>query len=233
MRRITSEELAERFRGKRVAVVGSAPGVLRNAPDFVDAHDIVVRVNNYKLGRAQGYRCDVFYSFFGGSIRKGSGELRRDGVDLCVCKCPDSMPIDSAWHRVRGKVNGIDFRYIYKQRKDWWFCDTWIPSDEHFLRTFNLLGQHIPTTGFSAIIDVLRLEPRSVYLTGFDFFESGMHNVDELWRRGDETDPIGHRPLVERAWLFSNRHSFPMLFDQCLEQAYDATYRHTTIQHAI
>jgi hypothetical protein len=40
--------LREFFSGKRVAIVGSGPGCLDNDPGFVDSHDVVVRVNNYK-----------------------------------------------------------------------------------------------------------------------------------------------------------------------------------------
>jgi hypothetical protein len=47
----------------------------------------------------------------------------------------------------------------------------------------------------------LRFEPASVYLTGFDFFSSCVHNVNEAWRPGNPDDPIGHAPERERAWL--------------------------------
>lgn len=201
MRFVTFEEAAERFAGKRVAIVGSAPSCARNEPGFVDSHDVVVRVNNYKLGPGQGTRADVFYSFFGASIRKPAAQLQRDGVTLCMAKCPNSKPISSKWHEERGKIYGVDYRYIYKLRAPWWFCDTFVPDDTRFLRGFDLLGQHQPTTGFAAILDVLDAEPATLYLTGFDFFTSGVHNVDEKWRPGDPSDPICHRPDLEAAWL--------------------------------
>lgn len=197
MRFVSFSEAAERIRGKRVAIVGSAPAVLDNAPGFIDAHDVVVRVNNHKCGPAQGFSTDVHYSFYGTSIRKTAKELKQEGVKLCWCKCPNSKPLSSAWHEQRNKPHGVDFRYIYEQRRDWWFCDTFVPDDARFLKTFELLGQHIPSTGFSAIADVLDCGPASVYLTGFDFFSSGMHNVDEPWTPGDPSDPIGHSPERE------------------------------------
>ena len=95
MRFVTFEDAAARLRGKSVAVVGSAPSCLDNAPGFVDGHDIVVRVNNYKLGPAQGQRTDVHYSFYGSSIRKTAAELERDGVKCCMCKCPNAKPLES------------------------------------------------------------------------------------------------------------------------------------------
>ncbi len=218
MRFVSFAEVAERFRGKRVAIVGGAPTVLRNRPGLVDAHDIVVRVNNYRLGDEQGKRCDVFYSFFGGSIKKSANELKRDGVTLCMSKVPNSKPIKSPWHEKNRKPNGVDFRTIYRDRAAFWFCDTFIPDDARFLRAFELLGGHIPTTGFSAILDVLDCGPASLYLTGFDGFTSGLHNVNERWRPGDPTDPIGHRPMLELQWLTQNAERYPFQFDEWLRQ---------------
>lgn len=212
---VTFAHVAERFMGKTVAIVGSAPSVLDNAPGFIDSHDVVLRINNYKcIDERTGFRCDVHYSFFGTSIRKTSDELKRDGVKLCMCKLPDSQPIDSAWHRARGKMAGIDYRYIYRNRAAWWFCDTFVPGDRMFLEKFELLDRHQPTTGFSAILDVVACYPARAYLTGFDFFTSGLHNVDEPWREKNKgADPICHRPDLEMAWIAQNMDRHPMTFD--------------------
>lgn len=200
---IPFELVQQRFADKAVAIVGSAPSCLLNEPGRIDAHEVVVRVNNYKLGAQQGQRADVHYSFYGSSITKTAAELQRDGVTLCMCKCPDSKPIESDWHEQRSRQNGIDFKYIYRNRASFWFCDTWVPIEEVFLEKMTLLSGHIPTTGFAAILDVLACKPKSIYLTGFDFFSSGMHNVNERWRAGDSTDPIRHVPEKELALLWS------------------------------
>jgi len=218
MRFVSISEVVNIFRDRSVVIVGSGPSCAQNPPEFVDRHDLVVRVNNYRIGIGQGKRCDVFYSFFGSSIRKTAAQLLKDGVRLCMCKCPNSKPVESMWHDINGKQNGVDFRYIYRARAQWWPCDTYVPDDEMFLRNFNLLGRHIPTTGFAAILDVLRCGPRSVTLTGFDFFASGLHNVSEKWRPGDPNDPIGHRPELELAWLVRNASSYPLHFDPQLER---------------
>lgn len=215
MRFLTFDEVAERLRGKSVAIVGSGPGCLGNEPGFVDSHDVVMRVNNYKTGEAQGWRCDVHYSFFGTSIRKSAEDLQRDGVTLCMCKLPNGKPLKSEWHEARGKAEGIDYRYIYRNREKWWFCDTFIPFTDRFLTKFELLGKHQPTTGFAAILDVLDCAPASIYLTGFDFFTSGVHNVDEPWREKNLDDPIGHRPDLESAWVRANATRFT--FDPTLQ----------------
>lgn len=216
MKFITFDQVAEQLRGKRVAIVGSGPGCLRNPPGYIDGHDIVVRVNNYKNGHGQGFRTDVHYSFYGTSIRKSAQELQEDGVKLCMCKLPDSQPIESDWHRRNQKTLGIDYRYVYRNRASFWFCDTFIPDDERFLAKFNLLGKHQPTTGFAAILDVLECRPAAVYLTGFDFFRSAIHNVDEPWREKNTDDPIGHRPELEADWLRTNAQFYKMSFDRVL-----------------
>lgn len=211
---------AEIFGGKRVALIGSGPSCAKNPPHHIDRFDVVVRVNNYKLlPPATGKRTDVFYSYFGNAIRKTKAELVRDGVKLCMCKCPDAKFIDSEWHRNNGKEIGTDFRWIYERRADWWFCPTWVPTVDDLMGKFELLGKHMPTTGFAALLDVLSFEPASVYLTGFDFFISRRHNVNERWRPGDPEDPIGHDPDAERRWLHDHRERLPLELDETAARA--------------
>jgi hypothetical protein len=216
MKFVTFEEAASHIRGKTVAVVGSAPSVLDNAPGFVDSHDVVVRINNPKCGPAQGFRTDVFYAFFGSSVRKSVEDLKREGCKLCMCKLPNSKPLESEWHGKSNKPHGVDYRYIFQLRKNWWFTDTFIPDDARFLRKFELLGKHQPTTGFAAILDVLDCGPKSLYITGFDGFTSCIHNVDEPWREKNMDDPIRHRPDLEMKWLAENAGRYPLVFDRKL-----------------
>lgn len=204
---LTRSQVKKRFEGKSVAIVGSAPSVLDNEPGFIDSHDIVVRINNYKLSPNAGERTDVFYSFFGSSISKTPETLHGDGVCLCMAKCPNSKPIYSRWHERKGKI-GTDYRYIYKIREHFWFCDTYITSNDLFLEYFSLLDDHVPTTGFQAILEISEYDCKSIYLTGFDFFTSGIHNVDEKWKPGHPEDPIGHRPEKELAWLKEHKDQF-------------------------
>lgn len=204
------ETVRQAFHGKRVAIVGSGPGAMDNEPGFIDSHEVVVRVNNYRLFPQTGYRTDVFYSFFGGSIKKTASELVADGVKLCLCKCPDAKFMESEWHRKNNKPHGVDFRYIYKDRAKWWFVPTYVPSVEEFVASFDLLQKHIPSTGFSALLLVKSLEPAAIFMTGFDFFASRTHNVNEPWRPGNPDDPIGHAPELEREWLAANRDGIAM-----------------------
>lgn len=216
MRFLSKSEVRPWFEGRRVAIVGGGPSAAENENGFIDGHDVVVRVNNYRMVESTGRRADVLYSFFGNSIKKDVRELQRDGVRLCMCKCPDAHAIQSEWHVRRRKMHGVDFRWIYEKRRAWWFCDTYIPTTEDFLAAFDLLGRRVPTTGFSAILDVLSFDPTSVYLTGFDFFRSRQHNLTEAWRENNINDPIGHAPEREREWLQRNVQKYPITCDPVL-----------------
>lgn len=212
-------EVSRLIKGARVALVGSGPGALKNPPGLIDSFDVVVRVNNYKLGTPElGSRTDVFFSYFGNAIKKRPEELKRDGVRLCIAKCPDAAAINSEWHRRRGKTHGIDFRWIYDRRSRWWPAPVYVPKVEEFLGDFELLGRRVPTTGFSAVLTLLRFKPAHLYMTGFDFFTSGIHNVNEKWLPGDPRDPIGHDPRLEREWIRANRSLYPLSFDSTLQE---------------
>jgi hypothetical protein len=201
------------FRDKMVVIVGSGPGSLSNPPGFIDSHEVIVRVNNYKLMGNTGRRTDVFYSYFGLAVKKRISELKRDGVKLCMAKCPNAKIMKSEWHESTGQHYGVDFREIYERRKEWWFCKTYVPTMDEFMAHFHLLDGHVPTTGFSAILDVLSYNPAHVYLTGFDFFTTKIHNLNERWRSGNPDDPIGHVPDAERMWLKENIDSLPISMD--------------------
>jgi len=233
MRFVSRSEVLSRLEGKSIAVVGSGPGALGNAPSFVDGHDVVVRVNNYKLSPAAGFRCDVYFAFFGTSIRKSRDELIRDGVKLCIAKLPNAdvsqkspenvQPLDAAWHQRNGKMIGLDYRPHYARRLQagFWFCNTCVPTVAEFMVGFNLLGQRMPSTGFAAILDVFAAKPARVHLTGFDFFASGLHNVDEPWKHKNHDDPYRHAPERERGWLAANiaRQAFEVSTDEVLARA--------------
>ena len=209
MRFLSRSEVRKWFDGKTVAVVGSGPGCLDNGRNVIDGCDVVLRCNNYKLLPGTGRRTDVFYSFFGSSIKKSADELKHDGVKMCMCKIPNAHAIESEWHRKNNKMIGVDYRPHFRRREGWWFCDTYIPTVDEFLLPFNALGRHQPSTGFAAIFDVLSFSPAAVHLTGFDFFTSKIHNVNEPHRLKNLDDPIGHSPEREIKWLRENisRHN--------------------------
>jgi len=224
MKFIDFNETKKYFRGKRVALFGSAPSCLDNNGDHIDAFDIIVRTNNYKMGifkRSVGTRTDVHYSFYGTSIRKTREELMSDGVNLCMCKCPNANVHVTDWHKKHGKEKGGDFGWIYKMRKNFWFGMVHIPTKEQYMKYFNLLNQHVPTTGFAAILEIIECEPKELYITGFDFFRSGIHNVNEAWRKKNQDDPVKHVPEKEMEILHSFLKIHPIKVDKRLRRIFN------------
>lgn len=220
------EVLREAIEGKFIALVGSGPGVLMNPPGFIDSHEVVIRVNNYALtGPVTGKRCDIHFSFYGTSIRKRVDELKRDGVKLCIAKCPNAKFMDSPWHEKNAKPRGVDFRYIYEERKNWWFTPVYVPTVEEFMAHFRLLGNHVPTTGFDALLRILEFKPANVFLSGYDFFQSKIHNVNERWKQNNPDDPIGHVPDAERAWFAQNYPNLPVTMDETCRAALQNSVR--------
>lgn len=214
---LTWQDVLEFFDGKTVTIVGSAPSCLNNKGDRIDNHDIVVRVNNYKIIPSKtGQRTDVHYSFYGNSIKTKSDALLNDGIKMHMCKCPDAKFIESEWHTQRNAEHGVNFRWIYAQRAGWWVAPVYAPDLERFMEYFLLLNSHIPSTGFQCILEVLKTNARSIYITGFDFFSSGLHNVNEPWRPGRPDDPIGHRPDLEKEYII-NLTDQRVSYDRALE----------------
>ena len=186
MFKIKDKELLKVIEGKRVVVMGSAPSVLNNNGKDIDNYDLVVRVNNFKIKGYEekvGTRIDIFYSFFGRSIKKENDELKKYGLRFIMCKYPNQEFLE---HTNGVAKPGISdgCKWVYEMRKDWWQHPIWIPKLKYFKENFEKISR-IPTTGISAILDLLRFNPKELYVTGYDFMTSGRHNTDEKWNEGD------------------------------------------------
>jgi hypothetical protein len=218
------EKLKDFFQEKRVVLFGSAPSCLQNNGLYIDNFDIIVRTNNYKVFKRTsqeifydftanvGNRTDVFYTFFGSSVKKTIQELKKDGVKLIFSKCPNGKLLDHTVIFPKDKSNfGGEWTWIYRLRENVLKeFDHYIPDLDTFKKYFNLLGGHIPTTGFQAILEIVALKPKELYITGFDFFTSGLHNTNESWNEKNFDDPIRHVPMAElqALRLLIEKHNF-------------------------
>ena len=210
MKLLKFDDIKNTFSGKKVAIFGSAPNCLENDGKEIDKHDYVIRVNNFKIfPEKTGKRIDVHYSFYGSSIRTTKESIK--DIKFHMCKCPNDFCFD---HNVPWDPHnrGSDFRWIYENRKDFWLAPVYIPTKERFMKYFDYLGGHVPTTGFSCILDLIDCEPQELYITGFDGFKSGLHNINERWRDKSKVrnDPISHIPEKETKLLkiFKEKHAF-------------------------
>ena len=116
-----------------------------------------------------------------------------------MCKCPNDFCFPHHEMVEWDPPNrGGDFRWIYENRQDFWFGPVYIPTVDDFMKYYNDLGGHVPTTGYSCILDVLRCDFKELYITGFDGFHSKTHNINEGWRdKKHRYDPVCHVPEVE------------------------------------
>jgi len=219
VKQLIYSDVVKRFNGRRVVIIGSAPsGKDYNTCDNIESYDDIVRVNNYKTkgvskrgipydySKSLGVRTDYHYSFYGGSIRKTQDDLYRDGIKAHLCKCPNDECHVTDWHIKVNQRQGGDFRPIYRRREKFWFKPVYIPEKGHYMQLFNLLKKHVPSTGFACIWEMIQCKPKELYITGFDFMKTPVHNVDEPWLKGRADDPIGHDWNAEaelfKKWAF-------------------------------
>jgi hypothetical protein len=102
-------------------------------------------------------------------------------------------------------------------RKEWFWTKlpTYIVSREDFIRNFRMLNR-ILTTGMSAVVDICRFRPKELYVTGFDFFDSGKHEIDQPWKQGCGGHDVGMERHLMR-WM-ALHYDF-MTMDARLRQA--------------
>jgi|WetSurMetagenome_2_1015567.scaffolds.fasta_scaffold01426_28 hypothetical protein len=197
MKQLTEFDVRNFFRGKTVLVLGSAGCVAKLKANFMETFDVIVRSNNYKPFNPC-HRVDVYYSFLGGSVKKSMNEIVKDGAKFVFCRCPDS---DFSKH-VGGKYipgKSFDARPVYQQRKDWFKIPYFIQTKNNYQKNYELLDRLL-TTGVSSIVDVLRYEPARLFVAGFDFFTTLIHNTDEPCNLNTGHDFPGEYNLVKKLW---------------------------------
>ncbi len=155
-------ELARICAAERVAIVGNGPSLIggRHGPD-IDAHDHVLRINDFRLGGFEadvGRRTSLWYS---GANRLASPDRDAvEGVPTLLCQ-PEwyHFPDLPAFSRSRlGIALGDEAAFL--------------PPDIYWLLSTRLLYPR-PTSGLRAIALVDLFADRDYRLFGFDFFEDG------------------------------------------------------------
>lgn len=155
----------EFLRGKRVALVGPASTLHgQGFGDFIDAHDVVVRLNHAwplpKDARVDiGSRIDVIYHNLNPRnqriLRKHVLKMKKEGLKWLVCSHPaNKAKYRHRHHRFRRTNKGaLRFRAIPTLVK-------------------RRLRPHVgfANTGMIAIVDLLRFPIKSLHVTGFSFY---------------------------------------------------------------
>lgn len=180
----SSVDYRDWLRGKRVAIVGPASTLQGlSLGELIDSYDVVVRLNASLPLNAEslcdyGARTDILYHCM---IEKGGREFWQlvDGWGLrFICS---SFP-NKAWGSFQNNMdyymkNAVTpFRLVGR--------DAW-----HYLSK-QINGK--PTSGISAIVDLLSLEIESLFVGGFSFYQTG-------YRKGyHNKSPDVHVPVLFR-----------------------------------
>jgi hypothetical protein len=173
------------FRNKKVAIIGPSPSV-RNTEngEFIESnYDIIVRINkqwkhDIELNKYIGERTDVLYN--------------------CISMCQESGGIiDTNYviaHGIKYIISSIKYCYNDKQQRDTLFHDenrlnqyVFFHLNNKGLVPFGIVESskytkwdtHAGTrinTGLMAILDILHMDVKEVYVKGFTFFKDGYLN---------------------------------------------------------
>ena len=181
------------FKDENVLVLGSAPCVQNVPADDVNWFDVIVRLNNYKFFNSC-QRVDVWYSHFGTTIKKDMDAVRRDNPNfLMINYLPEG------------------FGSIYQTRQMWKDAFPYYKQTHaDFTSNFETVGA-TPTIGIAAILDIVRCNPSNLFIAGYDFFSSWMHNIDEPWfpSEANGADHHAERVLVDEMLMTSRIETKP------------------------
>lgn len=186
--------------GARVAIVGNA-GYLTDLAqgDRIDACDLVVRMNNFRVRgfeKSVGSRVDVFMSnFYVPDIDFTNPDIRR--ARWIISSRPNTFQ--------KPKVNNLDLRYgehltdgLYRIGA----TTAYVPTLDYIKNVAAELHD-TPTTGLMALLlgtDVFLDTCASLYVTGFSFFEGKSH-----YFRDENTDMSRHHNLPTEKAILSKR----------------------------
>lgn len=158
----------EFVKGKRIALVGPAATLRgQRMGDFIDGHDIVVRLNHawplpQALAADIGRRIDVIYhnmNFRDQKLkRKTILQMAEDGVKWMVSTHPASEA--RFRHRLR-KFQKLNRGALHFRALPGWLKARMQKRVKH------------PNAGIMAIEDLLRFPIQHLYVTGFSFYTTG------------------------------------------------------------
>jgi len=204
--------------GKRVVLVGPAPHLSGEGKGkWIDDHDIIVRPNQFhipeKIKIDYGSRTDIMSHNFGTLWMNGlkdNIEKNKEQFDkLLMLMCP-------VLYGTRGKEENYmswsedhigdvvhNAQSINTNQIPFW----WI-GPKRYQKLFNSIGCQ-PYTGLLTICMLLECPIESLYVTGFDFYESDKVYVDGIHNPLDGPEPKkggGHGETFKQIEYLKNIH---------------------------
>jgi hypothetical protein len=165
------DRFSEYLKDKSVCLVGPAPSIkeLGNQKEFIDSHDIVVRINKSlpvpkTLFESSGTKTNILYNCLNVDPESG-GYLHipylEEEIEWLACPYPNKAPFSGDIQRFIGaNSDRINFTYFD-------------------LRYYNELETKMktrPNSGVLTILDLLSHDIRSLHITGITFFRGGYVN---------------------------------------------------------
>ena len=197
---------------KTVVVLGSAAYL----EDYrygksIDEHDLVVRINRgceliENNSEVVGSRTDILYSCLI-EQKQNAGKWNREmfaqdyGLKF-LCTPPES--------NIRGISFGTRLHNMVDRNKYLKLAEE-LPCRIIDSSFFTSLAREIdcrPTTGYIAIYDLLKFEPKSLTIHGFDFFYSGWYSDYKKGMKPRVSDEL-------RKTLNSKRHKHKNMWEHC------------------
>jgi hypothetical protein len=176
---------ADIISNQRVIILGSAPSVLNVSAEKLETYDIIIRCNNWEYFN-NCERTDIWYSFFGGSVNS-----KPEYNGIIWMRLPN---IKFAYKEIEE-----DFTGFYSFNEEYFAGrEIILTPASWYIEHVELIGNN-PTTGMQAILDCLKVLDH-VTIAGFDFFTSGLHNINEKWEglRKHTTGRDNHSPSEEK-----------------------------------
>lgn len=212
------EKYNDFVKGKRVVIVGAAPGLTElEQGEEIESYDLVARVNKAipvpeSIYKYIGKRTDLFYNCLNLSEDTGGGKLsvgilEEGGLQWMCCPYPPVYPFnkDIVAYRKSDLFETFGFHYI----------------DTEFYRQIENETKTRINSGFGGIMDLLAYDIEELYITGFTFYLGGFYSeyrrFDEetIMRRMDDREPCKTpRPtheqkpqirLLQRIWKEDKR----------------------------
>jgi len=198
------EKLESYISAKSVCIVGPAPYLEKKMfGPLIDKYDIIVRLNKginmEKSPEIFGSRTDILYHSINQNQSNG-GKLNPNILDKT--KIVFAFPyMDKSVSSFR---NGtiMDFNNIHDDILKSSCC---VDKDD-YINLEKYIGCR-PTTGLSCIIDILKMNPSKVYITGFTLFNDG-HS--KCYR--EDVDIRSNRKLIHLYKTRQSSHNLYLMF---------------------
>ena len=169
-----SEKLKNIIKNKNVVIVGPSSQIdVHGDAEFIDSHDVVVRVNNCTIDeKHRGVKTDIVY-FDGGHTRLTDHILHRGAELHIVFAYPRHLWFSNRFEQTHSALNQMGKQYSVVDEK-------WYDEFNANMNTPKLDIDVRPNTGTIAIFNVMSFDPKSLHIVGMDFHAHGYEKQNKL-----------------------------------------------------